>query len=141
MDDLNENHKRILLIRFQYVDNLLSEFESILDVIIPRSPLQQYVNDIDPDLRRLIENHCNLIRKTMCRILEENDIAVKKPERSLLHNIDTILSFADMSIEELRPKYIRGYGQLSEAAEDKLNAIATELQGLLKEIKSNLPEC
>jgi len=140
MTDLNENHKNFLLITFRHVDKLLSDFASILDVIIPHSPLQQYTNDVEMDLRVIIEKHCALVRQAMHRILEENGILIGKPDRSVLNNINTSVIFADMAIEELRPKYMRGYGKLSNTAEDELNSIATELQGLLKQIKDNLPE-
>jgi hypothetical protein len=35
---------------------------------------------------------------------------------------------------------MRGYGKLSDEAAGELNAIATKLQGLLKQIKEHLPE-
>jgi hypothetical protein len=108
--------------------------------MIPRSPFQQYVNDVSPDLRKIIENHCHLIRQAMCRILKEQDIDVGKPERSVLRRISTSIIFADMSIEELRPKYMRGYGKLSDEATDTMNAIATELQEFLNKMKASLPE-
>jgi hypothetical protein len=140
MTDLNENHKKNLLIKFRHVDKLLSEFACILDVIIPRSPLQQYVNDVNPDLRMIIEKHCNLVRQAMCRILGEKGIPVGKPDRSVLNQINVTVMFADMAIEELRPQYMKGYGKLSDAAAVELNTIATELKGLLKQIKATLPE-
>lgn len=140
MTDLNENHKKYLLISFRHVDKLLSEFQCILDVMIPHSPFQQYVNDVDPDLRIIIEKHCALIHQAMRRILKEQGIQIGNSERSVINFIRTSLIFADMAIEELRPKYMRGYGKLSDAAADELNAIATELQEQLKQIKTNLPE-
>lgn len=140
MTDLNENHKRILLIKFRHVDELLSEFECILDIRIPRAPLQQYVNDIDGDLRKRVEKQCDAFREAMLRILREQGIDAGKADKSVLNNINTSVIFADMAIEELRPKYIKGYGKLSDAAVNELNAIAGELQGLLKQIKANLPE-
>ncbi len=140
MTDLNENHKKYLLISFRHMDRLLSEFECVLDVMIPRSPFQQYINDVSPDLRQILENHCNCFRQAMCRILQEQGIDTGKPERSVLNLVNTSIIFADMSAEELRPKYMRGYGKLSDEATDTLNAIASELQELLKKMKAGLPE-
>jgi len=140
MTDFNENHKKYLLIAFRHVDKLLSEFQCILDVMIPHSPFQQYVNDVDPDLRMIIEKHCALIHQAMRRILQEQGIPIGNPERSVINFIRTSLIFADMSIEELRPQHMRGYGHLSVEATAELNKIALELQGLLAQIKAELPE-
>jgi hypothetical protein len=140
MTDLNERKKNDVLITFRHVDKLLSDFECTLDVIIPRSPLQQYINDVNSDLRVIIENKCNLLRQAMCRILEEKGIPVGKPDRSVLNQINVSLMFADIAIEELGPHHMKGYGKLSDIATEDLNAIVTELKGLLKQIKAYLPK-
>lgn len=140
MTDLSENHKRYLLIAFRHVDKLLSEFQCLVDVMIPRSPFQQYINDVDPDLRLLIEKHLDLIHQAMRRVLNELGIQIADPDKSVINHIRTSLIFADMSIEELKPQYMRGYGQLSAEATEELNKIAAELQGLLTQIKAILPE-
>jgi hypothetical protein len=44
----------------------------------------------------------------------------------------------DMSAEEIRPKYMRGYGELTREAADELDAVATELQELLKQMQAVL---
>jgi len=102
--------------------------------------MQQYVNDVDSDLRVIIEKQCNILRQTMCRILEENGILVTKPYRSVLNQINVTLIFADIAIEELRPQRMKGYGKLSDSATEELNAMVEELKELLKGIKANLPE-
>lgn len=140
MTELNENHKKNLLITFQHLDKILSEFECLLDVVIPRCALQHYVNDLDPDLRKAIEKSCDHLRKTMCRILEGKNIHADKPQRSVLNQIKVTLIFADMAIEELLPKHMKGYGQLSEAAENELNAMVAQLKDLIREISDKLPK-
>ena len=140
MTDLSDNHKRYLLITFRHVDKLLSDFQCILDVMIPHSPFQQYINDVDPDLRTVIEEHCASVHQAMRRILNELGIQISDPDRSVINHIRTSLIFADMSIEELKPRYMRGYGQLSAEATEELNKIAAELQGLLAQVKAILPE-
>ncbi|MBN1366026.1 MAG: hypothetical protein JW976_14560 [Syntrophaceae bacterium] len=140
MTGLNENHKRYLLSTFSHLDKILSEFECIIDVLIPRSTFQPYINDVTPEMRKMLEKQCDLIRQSMIRILKEQRISPAKPERSLSNSIRTSLIFADISIEELSPKYMRGYGKLSDEASDELNAIVKELRELVNRIKASLPE-
>jgi hypothetical protein len=76
----------------------------------------------------------------MRRILKEQGIQAGNPDRSVINFIRTSLIFADMSIEELKPRHMRGYGHLSAEAAEELNKIAAELQGLVAQIKTKLPE-
>jgi len=140
MSALNENQKNNLLITFRHIDKLLLEFECILDVMIPRSPLQQYVNDVSQDLHLIIGTKCDHLRKVMCRILKEKGVSIGKPGMSVLNQINVSLVFADIATEELRPKYMKGYGALSDVAADELNEIVQELKQILKEIKEDLPK-
>jgi len=140
LTELNENHKKNLLVTFQHLDKILSEFECLLDVVIPRCALQPYVNDVDPDLREALEKSCDRLREAMRRILEEKNIQAAKPQRSVLNQIKVTLVFADIAVEELRPKHMKGYGHLSEAAEDELNAIVAQLKALIREISDKLPK-
>lgn len=134
MADLSDNHKHVLLIRFRHVDHLLSEFESILDVVIPRCPLQEYRNDICAEKRKELQTRCDAVREAMLRILKEQRIETGVANRSVLRHLFTSVEFADMSIEELRPKYMQGFGALSDEAKRDLNAAVDEIQGLLKMI-------
>ena len=140
MTDLNEYQKDDLLISFCHIDKLLLEFECVLDVTIPRSPLQQYINDVDSDSLVKIKEKCDCLRQAMCRILREKDISIGKPNLSVLNKIYVSLVFADIAIEELGPQHMKGYGKLSASATEELNAMVKELKELLKGIKANLPE-
>jgi hypothetical protein len=88
----------------------------------------------------IIEEHCALIHQAMRQILQEQGIQIGLPEKSVINFIRTSLIFADMSIEELRPQHMRGYGHLSVEATEELNKIAAALKGLVAQIKAELPE-
>jgi len=135
MTDLNENHKRTLLIGFRYVDDLLSDIERIMATSMdPQSPFEKYVADIRPAQQKIIAADIAHIRIVMCRILESKGINVKHPGMSALSAIRTAIHFADIAMEEKRPKYMRGYGELTEEAVRELNEVASQMQKLLKQI-------
>jgi hypothetical protein len=135
MTDLKENHKRSLLIGFRYVDDLLSDIERIMATSMdPQSPFEKYVADIRPAQQKIIAADIAHIRIVMCRILESKGINVKHPGMSALSAIRTAIHFADIAMEEKRPKYMRGYGELTEEAVRELNEVASQMQKLLKQI-------
>jgi len=135
MTELNENHKRTLLTGFRYVDRLLSDIERIMTTSMdPQSPFEQYVADIRPAQQKIITAEIAHIRAVMCRILESKGIKINHPGVSAAHAVRTTIHFADIAIEEKRPKYMRGYGELTEEAARELNEVASQMQKLLKQI-------
>lgn len=135
MTELNENHKRSLLIGFRYVDDLLSDIERIMATSMdPQSPFEQYVVDIRPAQQKIIAAEIAHIRIVMCRILESKGIKINNPGISALNTIRTAIHFADIAMEEKRPKYMRGYGELTEEAVRELHEVASQMQKLLKQI-------
>jgi len=137
MTELNENHKRTLLIGFLYVDDLLSDIERIMAMPTYRkSPFHKYVADITPAQQKIIDADIAHIRVVMCRILEDKGIKIDHPDISAVEAVRTAIHFADIAMEEKRPKYMRGYGELSDQAAMELNDIVSEMQGLLKQMNS-----
>ena len=135
MTELNENHKRSLLIGFRYVDDLLSDIERIMATSMdPQSPFEQYIADIRPAQQKIIAAEIAHIRIVMCRILESKGINIKHPGISAVNAVRTAIHFADIAMEEKRPKYMRGYGELTEEAVRELNEVASQMQKLLKQI-------
>ena len=135
MTELNENHKRSLLIGFRYVDDLLSDIERIMATSMdPQSPFENYVADIRPAQQKIIAAEIAHIRAVMCRILESKGINIKHPGISAVNAVRTAIHFADIAMEEKRPKYMRGYGELTEEAVRELNEVASQMQKLLKQI-------
>ena len=74
------------------------------------------------------------IREAMCRILAEKGVVIKGHPSKTSHSLHTKIYFADMAFERLKPKHMRGYGDLTDEARLELDTIVTELQGLLKQI-------
>jgi hypothetical protein len=109
-----ENHQRHLLSTFQHVDNLLSEAEHILISAGSPSPFQEYSPDSTPVQRKVTHDYIVRVRETMRRILEELEIPLKPPICGAIWAARSHLSFASISIAEIEPEPMKGYGKLSE---------------------------
>ena len=135
MTELKENHKRTLLIGFRYVDNLLSDIERIMATPAnPQSPFPKYVADITPAQQKTIKAEIMHIREVMCSILESKGIKIMHPEISAAKAVRTAIHFADIAMEEKKPRYMKGYGELTEEAMIELNEVVSQMQKLLKQI-------
>ncbi len=128
---LNEHHRRHLLASCRYIDRLLSDIDVIVASADSQSPFARYVNDLPPTLRKLLRDYFVRLRADMLRVLERHDAMPDANRISALHAIRTALGFVDISIEELKPQYMQGYGAVPAALEPELNGLAEELKSVV----------
>ena len=138
-NSLNSNHERRLSVTCRHIDKLLAEMETTLNVSASKLAFPQYAPDLSPAQRRVIEDYISRIRGQLIRVLDgqgmERPPADIPVSRSALH---VNLTFVDIAAEELKPEYMRGYGEVPPAAAVELNGIAGELQGLVRQLDQYL---
>ena len=127
---LNQHHLRRLLVSCQYTDGLLSDIENILNSSASKAVFPRYFIDISPAQRGAIEEYSARIRQQLLRLAERHGIT-HRPGISATHAIHTMLSVAQISAEELNPKYLGGYGKVPESAAAVLEPLVGELQELI----------
>ncbi len=128
---LNEYQQRRLLTTCRYIDELLTNIESILDVSLAKTPFLKYIADVPPLQRNEIRDYTGRIRARLIEILNRQHIDRGNPRVSAMHAIHSNLSFVDIAIAELRPRHMRGYGAVSREAEGNLNEIVDALRELV----------
>jgi hypothetical protein len=129
-DGLNEHHLRRLLVSCQYVDHLLSEIENVLNTANSQGAFPKYFIDISPAERQVIEGYSARIRQQLLRLVERHGIA-HQPGIPATRAIHSLLAVAQISAEELNPRYLRGYGKVPESAAAALKPLVGELQELI----------
>ncbi|MGB8478510.1 MAG: dynamin family protein [Acidobacteriaceae bacterium] len=130
--ELNDPQRRRLRITCQYIDKLLGDIESVLHASASKSPFPRYVVDITPAQARVIEDHILRLRSQLLRTLAWQHMQPNPPEIPAVRAIMTDLSFIDIAIEELKPGYMRGYGEVPEDATSELNGVVYELRSLVE---------
>jgi small GTP-binding protein len=129
---LNENHLRHLLASCRYIDRLLSEIDDVVTAADSQSPFARYINDLSPTLRKLLRDYFARLRTDMVRILERHQAMPEGDRISAIHAIRVALGFVEISLEELKPRYMHGYGRVPEALEPELNGFAEELKSVVR---------
>jgi GTP-binding protein EngB required for normal cell division len=128
---LNPNQASRLRVTCQYIDKLLGEIEEVLNTTSSKAAFPRYSTDIVPAQRRTIENYIARVRAQLVRILDGQGIVREKPAIPASRAIHVILGAIDIAAEELKPGYMRGYGDLPESVATELNGIAGELMSLI----------
>ena len=131
---LNLYQQRRLRVTCQYIDKTLAEIEGILNAAAMQSAFQKYIPDLQPAERRVIGDYIGRIRARLLRVLQGQGIEPEPPSIPVTRAVHASLTFVDIAAEELKPKYMRGYGEVSETAAAELNGIAGELQGLVQKL-------
>ncbi|HTZ73794.1 MAG TPA: dynamin family protein [Candidatus Aquilonibacter sp.] len=137
---LNPFQANRLRITCQYIDKLLVEVEEILNSAGSRSAFPRYAEDILPAQRRTIEDYIARVRAQLVRVLEGQRIAREKPAIPASRAVHVHLGAIDIAVEELKPKYMRGYGEVPEGVATELNGIVGELSGLVQRLDRYLSE-
>ncbi|MGH9716133.1 MAG: dynamin family protein [Candidatus Acidiferrales bacterium] len=131
-ESLNPYQANRLRTTCQYIDKLLGEIEEILNTTNSKAAFPRYAADIVPAQRRTIDDYIARIRAQLVRILEGQGITREKPSIPASRAVHVHLGAIDIAGEELKPKYMRGYGAVPEAVATELNGIVSELSGLIQ---------
>ena len=107
--------------------------EQTLGVTESKGIFPSYHNDIADADRKTIEAFIQRLRKQLLEVLTGQTLAPETPHISASHSIDVGLTFIEVAIEELAPRYMRGYGAVSEQGVIDLNEIVTSLLSTAKE--------
>jgi GTP-binding protein EngB required for normal cell division len=140
LDLLNENHQLRLRITFEHIDSLLTEVEQILIDSASESPFNRYRADATPIQQKVAHDYALRIRAAMARIMAEQQIAFAEPRCGSRRAANTALLYAAIAVDELDPDRLRGYGQISDAGDNLLQAIGTELHALIGKLESYLAQ-
>jgi hypothetical protein len=140
-NSLNPNHERRLSVTCRYIDSLLAEMESALNVSTSTLAFPHYAPDLTPAQQRVIADYIGQIRAQLVRVLDVQGIERPPADIPVSRSLNSHLTFIDIAVEELKPQYMRGYGAVPPAAAGELNGAAVTLQGLVKQLQHYLHEC
>ncbi len=139
-ESLNPFQANRLRITCQYIDKLLVEIEGVLNSTASKAAFPRYAVDIVPAQRRTMEDYIARVRAQLVRILEGQGIVAESPSIPVSRAVHVLLGAIDIAAEELKPKYMRGYGAVPESVATELNGIVGELSALVARFGRYLSE-
>lgn len=135
---LTENHERGLLASVQYAAQLIRQCEEILAASDRPSPLNRYTGGLTPPQRKIVEDYLHRLHQQLLRFLDAAGIAPPPARIGAVHALTNAMMFVDNTLEEMRGRYLRGYGEISAEAERLLDGAVSEMQAQVREIESFL---
>jgi GTPase Era involved in 16S rRNA processing len=137
---LNEYQRRHLLVSCQHIDKLLTDIEEIGQVPSGGSLFPRHVATLTPLQRKLVQDYVSAVRSRLLTVLDGERIPIPPAYGQDNFAIRTALTFVDIAVEELRPKYMRGYGAIPEALVPRIEGIVDELRTIVRKFSEYLAE-
>ena len=127
MGELNEYHKRRILVAFQRIDDVLSQSLHVLGRS-QSDPQPRHVQDMSSAQIRHVEKHIRLAREQLHTFLERFHIDLPEPSSPLSWILKTNLTSLDITLEDLYPHKMRGYGEMDSVAASELAQTVEEVR-------------
>lgn len=128
---LSESHSRHLLARWQEIDRLMSEIESVLLASSSNCVFPKYKADLSPIQARLIRDYVANIRRELLQSARALSVPLPGPRFGAIHAIHVDLAFASIAADECMPEHLRGYGETAPE-------IVPQIRGMVEQLRSSL---
>jgi len=139
-DRLNTGQGQRVSTTLAHVDELLGEVLRNLAGAQEAGAFPRYLADATPIQRQVMQDYVAQVRAAMRAVLEQLGLAPPPARTGAVWASRTTLRMAAIAIEELGPKYLRGYGALSPEAARTVNGAVTRLLDLLDQMEAFLAQ-
>jgi GTP-binding protein EngB required for normal cell division len=138
MTGLSESQKQTILFGFLDVHRRMAEMEAMLAQSGNISPFSQHLNDLSPTESKVVQDYFARLRATMLDILHESDIPLQVRQTSLRWALQVGITFLGITVDELSPERLRGYGPLEATGATQAVKIQQGLRRLVQRLATYL---
>jgi len=131
---LNAGQSGSVLASFRHLDNLLVEAVRILREAGGGAPFSQHVPDAAPDQVERMEEAVEHFQQTLLKVLDDWQVERPATGISALHAARVNVLYADLALEDLRPRGLKSYGAVAEETAAALDEAVDELRELLHQM-------
>lgn len=129
-------------IRFGFLDlhRRMAEMEALLIQSAAPTPFSQHVNDLAPTEVKVVQDYFARVRSTMLALLQELEMPLEVEKTSLRWALQVSMTALDLSLSEIEPKKLKGYGDVSPEAAAAAQKIQQELGRLFERLAAYLQQ-
>ena len=135
---VNEFHRRSIAAAFHHIDGSFSRIEAILNSIGAKSPFSSYAFDVGPMEQSAIAGYLQRLRERMWAATHRLEIPPENRRISAAWSIRTTLLDVSITLAEIEPRRLLGYGELDESSATVLSGILSDLERLLDSLDAYL---
>ncbi|MCZ7567360.1 MAG: dynamin family protein [Ardenticatenaceae bacterium] len=133
---LSENHARRVLATVKYVDELLVQLQHLGRGEI--SVFEGITVDLTPAQAGYVLDTLTAIRQRLLETLERCGVTLPASRQTVTWAMQVMLTMVDISLSEMRPESMRGYGALDTGYAVAIDAAIEDLSRLIARLKKFL---
>jgi len=135
---LNESQLRHLRVSCEYIDGLLAKIGHIVTASSSQALFPRYVPTLTAVQKKIVFDYMARIRSRLLTVLDAQRLRPAPPDVPDAFAVLTTLAFVDIAIEELKPKYMRGYGEVPAELVPLVDGIVDELRSVVQKLRQYL---
>ena len=134
MQGLNEAHQNRLMVTLLDLRRQLERVEDIMRQPGRLAPFFEHDNDLSPDQSQAILQCFGWLRTALLQAAEKLELPVEVRRTSLSWELQCLLTHFQISLVEIGPKQLRGYGEVNQPGSDMLQQVQMELGELVSQL-------
>lgn len=135
---MNEFHRRCIGTAFQHIDSTISRIEAILQSVGGKSPFSEYAFDVGPMEHAGVVGYLQRLRERMWSAMQRLEIPDDQRRISAAWAIKTALIDVSITLADIEPRRLVGYGALDEESATVISGILSDLDRLADSLDAYL---
>ncbi|HEX3033622.1 MAG TPA: hypothetical protein VHT73_00610 [Thermodesulfobacteriota bacterium] len=130
--EISKNHKTRLSVSMQVFENTISEVEGVIENSHQQKTLTETVDNLSPFEKAVILRRIEEVRELIKYVAQQLNLEKRRDETK--KQILGTMTIQLVNLEEIRPKRLRGYGEVPEELREFLGPQIDKMMRLVKEI-------
>lgn len=130
--EISKNHKTRLSVSMQVFENTISEVEGVIENSYQQKTLTETVDNLSPFEKAVILRRIEEVRELIKYVAQQLNLEKRRDETK--KQILGTMTIQLVNLEEIRPKRLRGYGEVPEELREFLDPQIDKMMRLVKEI-------
>ena len=127
MRGLNEAHQNRILITLMDLRRQLERVEDAMLRPAKLAPFFEHDNDLSPEQSKAILETFGRLRAALLKAAEKLEMPVEVRRTSLSWELQCLITHFQISLVEIGPKQLRGYGEVGKPAGEVIQEVQKEL--------------
>ena len=138
MQGLNEAHQNRILITLMDLRRQLERVEDAMLQPAKLAPFFEHDNDLSPEQSKAILDCFAGIRAALLKAAEKLAMPVEVRRTSLSWELQCLITHFQISLVEIGPKQLRGYGEVGQPASEVIQEVQKELGHLVDQLAAQV---
>lgn len=137
---MQKSHRQYLLSQIRHLDELLADLAALLEPPRAGRLFHEVIADLGEAEKQALQPQLAAVRKILQRFLLQQGLNDGAEPVSARHAFRVGIAFARTAVEEMQPRYLRGYGELDARSAAEMEQWVAELMAVFQHIADQVAD-